>query len=203
MSTTVHITENPSVTVTEEVVEPRPPDSVGFLAEGVIRPTRSLLAEFEGSSMTPVRVDVVVDGSRTVTVDLDEEASLRLESIDVGVETPDVPDVSDVSDGVDAIGSARGDGAGSSDGPSGAIAFTVEGTIRDLPGETLEALEGGSQELESVTFSVGEAVETDGGSPLDVLLDVSLFGYGVVIRRNGTVEVRSDGGSTRLELGLD
>lgn len=200
MSTTVHITENPSVTVTEAVVEPRPPDSVGFLAEGVIRPTGSLLAEFEGSSMTPVRVDVTVDGSRTVTVDLDEEASLRLESIDVGVETPGVPGV---SDDVDAIGSARGDGSGSTDDPAGAIAFTVEGAIRDLPAETLEALEGDSRELESVTFSVSEAVETDGGSPLDVLLNVSLFGYGVVVHRDGTIEVRRDDGSSGLELGLD
>lgn len=202
MSTTVHIPENPSVTLTEEFVDPRPPDRLGFLTEGVIRPTRGLLADFEGSSMRPVRVDVAVDGSRTVTVDLEEEASLRLESIDIGVETADLPGVDD-ADGAGAMDSVLTDGDDRSAASAGAIAFTVEGTIRDLPRETLEDLEGDSLELESVTFSVSETVETDGGSPLDVLLEVSLFDYGVVVRRNGTIEVRAGGGPRELDLGLD
>lgn len=196
MSTTVHIDEDPSVTVSESIVDPHPPDSVGFLIEGVIKPSPALLSRFEGSSLTPVRVDVTVDDGRTVAVDLDEEATLSLESVDVGVETIGV------AEGVDAIDSALGDGDGSPDEPSGAIAFTVEGTIRDLPAETLADLEGESPTLESVTFSVAEAVETDGGSPLDVLLQVELFGYGVVVRRNGSIEVRSGGGSSGLDLGL-
>lgn len=197
MSTTVYVDEDPSVSVTESIVDPDPPDSVGFIIEGVVRPSRALLSKFEGSSLTPARVDVAVDDGRTVAVDLDEEATLRLESIDVGVET------TAVAEGVDAIDSALGDGDGSSDEPSGAIAFTVEGTIRDLPAETLAALECESPTLESVTFSVAETVETDGGSPLDVLLDVNLFGYGVVVRRDGTIEVRRGGGSSGLGLGLD
>lgn len=205
MSTTVRVAENPGVRVTHVAVDPRPPDSLGFRAEGVIRPSRALLSRFEGSTVTPVRVDLAVDDSRTVSVDLAGTASLRLESIDVGVEPPDVPGVSDVaddtdvSDSVDAVESARDDDAGAADDSAGAIAFTVEGTFRDLPGETLDALDDGSPTLESVTFSVSETAETDGGSPGDVLLDVTLFGYGVVVRRNGTVEIGRSGGSSALD----
>lgn len=194
MSPTVNIDENPSVTVTESVVDPHPPDRLGFLAEGVIRPTRALLGRFEGSSLTPVRVDFAVDGSETVAVDLEDESSLRLESIDVGVETPDVADVTDVID------SATGDGEGSSDESSGAIAFTVEGTIRDLSEEQVAAIADGSPTLASVTFSVSEAVETDGGSPTDVLLEVGLFGSGVIVRRDGTVEIGTRGATPDVDL---
>lgn len=209
MSTTVRVAENPGIRVTHVAVDPRPPDSLGFRAEGVVRPSRTLLSRFEGSTVTPVRVDLAVHDSRTVPLDLDGDASLRLESVDVGVVPPDGPGVSDAgdgadgadgADGVDAVDSVRSDDAGSADDSAGAITLTVEGTFRDLPGETLTALDDGSPTLESVTFSVSEAAETDGGSPGDVLLDVTLFGYGVVVRRNGTVEIGRSGDSSALDL---
>lgn len=194
MSTSVNISENPSVEVTEAVVRPRPPDSVGFLAEGMIRPNPGLLAEFEGLSLKPVGVTVSVGPSRTVEVDLSGTASLRLESVDVGVETPEV------GDAVDAVGSVGSGDATASDAPAGRIAFTVEGSIDGLSAETLEDLGDGSPTIESITFSVAETVETDGGSPLDPLLEVTLFGYGVIVRRNGIIEVRA--GPVGRELGL-
>lgn len=197
MSPTVHIDRNPCVTVTEEVFEPRPPDRIAFEGEGVIKLSEALLGEFEGASLKSVRIDLAVDRSRTITIDLAEEGSLRLESVDVGVATPDADDV---RRGIDAARSLGGDGDGSADAATGAVAFTVEGAIRDLPEETVRSLVGESPTLASVTFSVAESVRTDGGSPVDVLLEVGLLGYDVVVRRDGTIEVTTGGVAPVLEL---
>lgn len=201
MSPTVHIDRNPSVTVTDEVLEPRPPDRIAFEAEGVIKLSEALLGEFEGSSLQPVRVDVAVDSSRTVTIDLSEEGSLRLESVDVGVATPGADDV---RRGIDTVRSLGTDGAGaedeSGDAAAGAVAFTVEGSIRDLSEETVRSVVGESPTLASVTFSVAESARTDGGTPSDVLLEVGLLGYGVVVRRDGTIEVTTGGVAPALDL---
>lgn len=205
MSHTVHITENPSVTVTEEAVDAQPPDRIAFEAEGVVKMSEALLGQFEGTSLNPVGVGISVDPSRTVDVDLAEEATLRLESVDVGVSTPDADDF---ERGVESVGSSVRDrrdvptsgGNGAGDGPSGAIAFTVEGTIRDLSEEQVAAIADGSPTLESVTFSVSEAVETDGGVPDDVLLEVGLFGFGVVVRRDGTVEISAGWATSDVDL---
>lgn len=208
MSPTVHIDRNPSVTVTDEVVEARPPDRIAFEAEGVIRPTESLLARFEGSSLRPVRVELALGGGETVAVDLAESGALRLESVDVGVATPDADGV---RKGIDAIrssggigddGADEGGGSGAADAPTGAIAFTVEGTVRDLPPETVESVVDESPALASVTFSVAESARADGGSPSDVLLEVGLLGYGVVVRRDGTIEVTGGGVAPDLDLSL-
>lgn len=197
MGPTVHLGDHPSVDVTDQVVDPRPPDRIEFATEGVIRMTASLLGEFEGSTLNPVRVGIAVGPSRTVEIDLDEEASLRLASVDVGVETPDADDLSNA---MDAFSSSGDDGADSSGASRGAIAFTVEGSIRDLSEETLRTIADESPTLESITFSVGESVESDGGSPSEVLLEVSLFGYGIVVRRNGTIEVGANGAATDVGL---
>lgn len=205
MSHTVHIAENPSVTVTEEAVDAHPPDRIAFEAEGVLKMSEALLGQFEGTSMNPVGVGISVAPSRTVDVDLAEEATLRLESVDVGVSTPDADDV---KRGVEAVGSTVRDrrgvptdgGHGPADGPAGAIAFTVEGTIRDLAEEQVAAIADGAPALESVTFSVEGAARPDGGSPGDVLLEVGLFGYGVVVRRDGTVEISSRGVAPGVDL---
>lgn len=210
MSPTVHIDRNPSVAVTDEVVEARPPDRIAFEAEGVIRPSESLLARFEGSSLRPVRVELSLGEGETVPVDLAEPGALRLESVDVGVATPDADGV---RRGIDTIRSSGGigdgdgggdesGGRGAADAPTGAIAFTVEGTVRDLPPETVESVVGESPTLASVTFSVAESARADGGSPSDVLLEVGLLGYGVVVRRDGTVEVTRGGIAPALDLDI-
>ena len=196
MSHTVHLAENPSVALTEEAVDPRPPDRIGFAAEGVIRMSEGLLGRFEGRSLDPVGVAFSLGSSQTVEVDLDEEASLRLESIDVGVETPDA---GDVASGVERVRPSS-DGGRPSEGPTGAIAFTVEGTIDDVPEPTVAALADESPELAAVTFGVEESARADGGSPTDVLLEVGLFGYGVVVRRDGTIEIRAPGSTPDVDL---
>lgn len=196
MSHTVHLAENQSVDLTEEIVDPRPPDRIGFSAEGVIRMSGGLLQRFEGRSLDPVGVEFSLGPSRAVEVDLNEEAFLRLESIDVGVETLDTDDLAS------GAGSVRpsGDGGRPTEPPNGAIAFTVEGTIYDVPEPTVAAIAGESPGLASVTFALEESARTDGGSPSDVLLEVGLFGYGVVVRRDGTIEVGSRGAASRVDL---
>lgn len=196
MSHTVDLAGNPSLELTDVTVDPRPPDRIGFGAKGVIRPSEGLLSRFEGRSLNPVGVEFCLGPSETVEVDLDEEASLRLESIDVGVETPDAEDV---ASGVERV-RPSGDGGRPKEGPTGAIAFTVEGTIHDVPEPTVAAIAGESPGLASVTFGVEESAMADGGSPPEVLLEVGLFGYGVVVRRDGTIEVSAPGATPDLDL---
>lgn len=196
MSHTVNLAEDPSVDLTEETVDPRPPDRIGFAAEGVIRMSEGLLQRFEGQSLDPVGVEFSLGPSRAVEVDLDEEASLRLESIDVGVGGLDADDL---ASGVERV-RPSGDGGRPTEGPTGAIAFTVEGTIHDVPETTVAAIADESPGLASVTFGVEESARADGGSPSDVLLEVGLFGYGVVVRRDGTIEVSSRGAASGVDL---
>lgn len=195
MSHTVNLVENQSVDLTGETVDPRPPDRIGFAAEGVIRMSEGLLERFEGRSLEPLEVEFSLGPSRTVEVDL-EEASLRLESIDVGLETPDADDI---ASGVERVRPSD-DGGRPSERPAGTIAFTVEGTIHDVPEPTVEIIAGESPGLVSVTFGVEESARADGGSPSDVLLEVGLFGYGVVVRRDATIEVRAPGAAPDVDL---
>ncbi len=74
------------------------------------------------------------------------------------------------------------------------LAFTVEGTIREIPEPTFEEIEGRPPRLESLTFAVDETVRSDGGSGEDVVVEFTLFGYGVVVRRDGSIVVGSAGG---------
>lgn len=185
MSLTVHVDENPSIRLTGQVVETHPPDRVEFAAEGVIRMTETLLSEFEGRSLVPVGVVFEVDDSRTVETDLAGEASLRIETVDVGVETPDADDL---SPGMETVSSAT------DDEPAGSIAFTVEGVISSVPPETLDRIAGGASTLKSVTFAVEDAVRSDGGSGGDVVFEFGVLGRRVVVHRNGTVDVGRTGG---------
>lgn len=184
MSITVEIDENQSVTVTEEVVETEASNRIAFAVEGTITTTSELLDEFEGSALRPVRIGVAVDDSDTVAVDLTGDAFLRLDSVDVGVETPDA---GDLSPGMGAAGSSGDD---DSKTPSvGAVAFTVEGEIGDVPAETIDRLTDESPAVTSITFDVGDPVRSDGGGE-DVLFELGLFGYGVTILHDGTIEVK-------------
>lgn len=184
MHVTVVPDESRSVRVSDETVRIRPPDRIAFEARGTIRVTEGLLAEFAGASLKPVRIDVSTGDSPPVEIDLEGPASLRLDTVDVGVE---FPDADDLSAGVDAVRSS-GDDDSSGTHP-GAVAFTVEGTIRDVPEGTLALLSEGTPTLESVTFAVEDPVRGDGGSGDDALVEITLFGYGVVVRRNGVVEI--------------
>lgn len=197
MSVTIHLAGNQSARLSDQRIETQPPDRIEFVAEGILRTTEEVLGEFEGMAMKPERVDISVDGSRTVTVDLAEEASLRLAEVDVGVETPDADDI---SAGLDSLNPTTDDGTESPDMNPGALAFTVEGAILTVPEETIEQLSEGSPTLESITFAVDNAIKSDGGSNTDVLLEFTLLGYGIVIHRNGTIEIQTHGDTTDIGL---
>lgn len=191
MRVTTHLDENESVRLSDEVVETRPPDRLAFAVEGTITMTEDLLGSFAGATLNPVRIDVSGNGSQAVAIDLAGESSLRLETVDVGVETPDA---GDLSPGL----SSEDDSEERSTRP-GAIAFTVEGAILDVPAETFESLSDGPRTVETLTFAVEDPVRSDGGAD-DVLLDFTLLGYGVVVYRNGVVEVGT--GGTLTDVGL-
>ncbi|RDI70219.1 hypothetical protein [Halopelagius longus] len=196
MSVTVHLDENESVRLTDEVVETRPPDRIAFAVEGTITMTEDLLGSFAGATLNPVRIDVSGDGSPAVAIDLAAESSLRLETVDVGVETPDADDL---SPGLDSLSPGGDDDSETTGSRPGAIAFTVEGAILDVPAETFESLPGAPRTVETLTFAVEGPVRTDGGRD-DVLLDFTLLGYGVVVYRNGVVEIGT--GGTLTDVGL-
>lgn len=188
MSVTVHLDENESVRLTDEVVDVRPPDRIAFAVRGTLTMTEELLGSFAGATLNPVRLDISTGGGRRVDVDLAERSELRLETVDVGVETPDT---GDLSPGMDALGSSDDEEA---DARPGAIAFTVEGAVLDVPAETLESLSEGSPTLSALTFAVESPVRSDGGAPDDPIFQFSLLGYGIVVRRNGVIEIgESDG----------
>jgi len=194
MAITVRPGDSRHVSVTEEVIETDPPNRVTFAAEGTITVTGELIGGFAGTSLDPVEVGISVDGSRTVDIDLTGDATLRLDTVDVGVETPGA---GDLSPGMDAASDGESESA---DDSPGAIAFTLEGAIGDVRGEAVETIAGGDPSLESTTFDVGGAVETDGGVADDVLLEVRILGYGVAVYRNGSIAV--DTGGTPDGVGL-
>lgn len=197
MSISVDIEENAAVRVTDQAIDANPPDEVAFTADGVLRPTEGLLGEFEGSALRPVEVAFSVEESRTVEIDL-EAASLRLDAVDVGVETPDSDDLptAETRPSTDDLA----DLADLSDSRPGAIAFTVEGVISGVPDETLARLTDGSTRLASITFAVQERARSDGGSADDVLLEFTLLGFGIVVRRDGTIEVSMRSGGADVGL---
>lgn len=189
MSVTVDVVDDPNVRVTDQAVEALPPDAVEFAVEGTVSVGADLLGAFGGRRLRPVAVGLSAD-DEAVTVDLGGDASLRLDAVDVGMETPDAGDLpaskpdagsltDDVAEGV----------AGAADRHAGVVAFTVEGRVRDVPPDTFEALAGKSLRVETVTFAVDDAPVTDGGAGDDVVLEFTLLGHRIAIRRDGTVAV--------------
>lgn len=193
MSVTVEIAENRSIRVTEDRIETQPPDRLTFRLEATIALTEGVLDEFAGTTLDPSRVAISLGGSRTVDVDLTDGASLRLSSVDVGVETPDSDEL---SRGIDALRESATDPAEFSDARPAALAFTVEGTVSGVSAETLEAIAEGDPELAAVTFAIDDPVRGDGGP--DALLELTLFGYGLLVRRDGSIVV----GSRRRPSGI-
>lgn len=186
MGVTVNLDENRSIRVTEDAVETQPPDTITFVATGTVAMTEALLVTFEGTTLNPTRVSISVDDSRTVDVDLSNGASLRLDTVDVGVETPDSDDL---APDADSIASAADDGPDLADSTPGAIAFTVEGVIRSVSEETLASISSGFPALEALTFAVEDSVVSDGGSDDDVIFEFTVLGFGITVRRSGTIDV--------------
>lgn len=197
MSLTIQLDGNESARVSDQRVETQPPDHVKFVAEGVLTVSEGLMGDFEGTALKPTEVILSVDGSETVAVDLTADPSLRLEEVDVGVETPDADDI---SQGVNSLDPTTDRGDETPDVSLGAIAFTVEGAILDVPDETFESLSDGEITPKSITFALDEVARGDGGSNDDVVLEVTLLGYGVVIYRDGVIEIGTTGGG--IDIGL-
>ncbi|MCU4753639.1 hypothetical protein OB919_16890 [Halobacteria archaeon AArc-curdl1] len=191
MSITVDIDANQNIRVTHETIEARPPDRLDVTAEGVITMTPELLGAFEGASLKPARIDITVDETRTIDTDLQSEASLRLESVDVEVETPGIGDLSPMDE--QSTGNLD-----SSASPPGVIAFAVEGTISGVSSDTVDSIIAGSSRLESLTFDVESQVVSDGGSGTDALLRITLFGFGIVVQRNGIIDVGTHAAGTEI-----
>lgn len=72
MGLRVNVEENRSVRVTDFLVDTEPPDRIEFAVDGVLSMTEELLSDFEGSSLKPVGIEMSIDGSRTVEIDLSE-----------------------------------------------------------------------------------------------------------------------------------
>lgn len=198
MSITVKIADDQRVRVAGDAVETRPPNQFTFGVEGVLSMTEQLIGQFEGATLRPSRMTLSVDDDRTVEIDLADEASLRLSSVDVGVETPDSDDI---PEGVETLTSSVTDPSALTDANPAALAFTVEGSVLDVPEETIEILESGDVTLESLSFAVDDGVRTDGGSPDDVVFEVTLLGYGITVRRDGTIVVGVRDDLAGLDLG--
>ncbi|MGQ3413544.1 hypothetical protein ACT4ML_14915 [Natrinema sp. LN54] len=188
MSNTVRFDDAESVRLSNVTVETRPPDGLEFRVEGTLRATETLLGEFAGTTLNPVRVTVPDGDADSVAIDLTGPATLRLETVDVGVATPDGDDI---AAGLDALRSSADEDREPIEPPPDVLSFTVEGEIRDVPSETFAALPAAVSSLESITFAVEDSVRSDGGRADDVVLECTLLGYGIVVRRDGSIVVGS------------
>lgn len=198
MSVTVPLVDNQDVRLRTDIVEPHPPGTIEVTVEGTVTITGALLGQFEATTLEPVAVEIAVDESETVTVDLRKDGRLRLETIDVGIEPPDtgdlVPDGAALESSVSSL-SDSDPGLGSKPEP-GVIAFTVEGVIEGVSPATIDDLTRSDQPLavESITFAVEDSIRSDGGREDDIVAEFSLLGYGIVVRRNGTVTIGTRSG---------
>lgn len=197
MSLTVDLTGNENVTLTDGTVERRPPDRLEVSVDGRLSVTDALLAQFEGATLDPVAVTVSSDDADQVEIDLTGPAALRLQNVDVGVATPDAGEIPGPTD---ALRSSADGGPDGVDPPPDVLAFTIDGTISDVPPATLEAIGGDDPRLESLTFAVEDSVRSDGGSGNDVVFEFTLLGYGVVVRRDGMIVVGSGEGGASIDL---
>lgn len=204
MGITIIIEEHPDVRLTDEHVEATQKKQVEFTIEGIIKMSETLLSRFAGKALQPSQLELATDSPQTVEIDF-EEAQLQLEAVDVGVGTPELGSVSsglaEHSSGTDTLPFSNddgtgetGEGTGETDDETGALAFTVEGVIRDVSEQVCESVAQGSTSVKSITFDVEESVQTDGGSENDPLFEFTLFGYGLTIRQDGTLIVDTGNG---------
>lgn len=189
MSFTIDVEENTNVRIADADLTVESADTVAFAVDGSVSVGRGLLARFAGSRLTPDRLALAVDDD-VVEIDLSDEAALRLDVVDVGVSMPD--------------GAASGDGpvpepngsslpTGASDLPdlsdAGRISFTIEGVVEDVPPAAAERLAGAEATPRSLTFSVDDPPETDGGDPGEPSASFGLLGFRITVRADGTIAV--------------
>lgn len=194
MSITIEVEENPAVRVTAADVTVESADALTFVVEGVVRVGRDLLGQFVGSRLTPAQLTLSADDD-LVEIDLSEDAALRLEAVDVGVEILDEASTSpsELADGVGSDPSELVDDAttAASDlvDAVGRISFTVEGVIEDVQADATERLAGAEATPHSLAFSVDDPVETDGGDPGEPVASFDLLGVAIAVRATGTIIV--------------
>ncbi|WP_226006882.1 hypothetical protein [Natrinema salinisoli] len=195
MSIRIDPDEHESIRLNGVDIRTEPPNRLEFAIEGTLTVVSALLAEFEGATLNPVGVTVSAAESDPVSIDLTGPASLRLDDVDVGIARPDGEDIAD------DIRAARPstDDADSVDLSSGVIAFTVEGTIRGLTATTFEPIADDGQAIESIEFAVDEPIRGDGGSETDVIFELTLFGYGITVRRDGAIGIGTGGRSLDVD----
>ncbi len=200
MSVTVPIVDNQDIRLRTDIVEPHPPGTIEVIIEGTVTITGALLGQFEATTLEPVAVELVVDESESVTVDLRKDGRLRLETIDIGIEPPDTGDLVPDGDALESPVSSLSDSAsdpGLDPKPEpGVIAFTVEGVIEGVSPATIDDLTRSDRQptLESITFAVEESISSDGGRADDIVAEFSLLGYGIIVKRSGTVTIGTRSG---------
>ena len=195
MSLTIELVGDSRVRLDDVEVTARSEADLAFRVEGTLRLTQALLSEFAGRRLTPDTVAFSVDDAEVVEVALEDGTSLRLETVDVGVETPDGElDGDVVTADTDAVSpdpadarSLASDVAKSLASTPSALAFTVEGVVENVAADDFEALSADEVVPASVTFSVDETPETDGGAPDDALFELHVFGFEIAIWENGTI----------------
>ena len=195
MSVTIDLDDNECIRLTDIGVRRRAPDQLEFSVEGNLTVTDALLAEFKGATLDPVGITVSAEDVAPIAIDLTDSASLRLENVDVGVATPDRDDI---AAGIDTVRPSTDGGPAPVDSPPDVLSFTVDGVVRDVSPGALEPIADEAPRLESLTFAVDESLRSDGGRGSDVVCDLTLFGFGVVVHRDGRIVVCSGLGAGLL-----
>ena len=198
MTFEIEIAENQSIDLECVEVTPRPDGTVTFTVEGTLSVSEHLLGTVAGSTLTPSAITFSsADSDRRqsrVEIDLQGDATLRLEAVDVGVEVLDTDLIpSDTGD----LREAAVDPVGAVDSRPGVIAFTVEGVVDGVSADDIEALSSGEPKPASITFTAERSLEGDGGEPDDEVARFDFLLYRISIGRHGQITV-----SPRLGLGL-
>lgn len=198
MSLTIDLAEQEHARIADAAIEVDPPQGLAFVAEGVITVSEELLQNNQGMSFNPTEVVFDSEEGQPVAVDLTGTASLQLEEVDVGVETPEKEDL---ASGLGTANPSTVDAeAGMPQIDTGVVAFTVKGTIQDIPTDVLESLSDRSLSLAAVTFSAGETLKSDGGPTDDTLTTITILGLEITIYRGGVIAIGTDGELTDLSL---
>ena len=193
MSLTIELVGDSRIRLDHVEVTARSEADLAFRVEGKLRLTEVLLSEFAGRRLTPDAVAFSVDDADIVEVALEDGTSLRLETVDVGVETPDgdavSPDTDAVPTDTDDAQSLASDAPKLPGSTPSALAFTVEGVVENVAADDFEALSADEVVPASVTFSVDETPETDGGAPDGGLFEFRVFGCELVVWEDGTIVI--------------
>jgi len=168
-----------TVTVDEE-------ETVAFAVEGVLRVGGDTLEPFVDARLTPIEIAFAA-GDECVAIDVANDAELRLEAVDVGVELPDCA----TSGAVDAAANPVETAANPNEsvGGVGRISFTVEGILEDVPADAAERLADADAEPRSIAFSVDDATASDGGDAEAPVATIELLAVRIAVLVDGTIVV--------------